>query len=96
MSGALGPMHWWPARTPFEVIVGAILTQSTAWANVERAIANLRGARLLSPGAMGRGAGGAAGGPGAAVGVFPAKSEKIESFCAISREELRWVAGANV
>ena len=54
MSGALGPMHWWPARTPFEVIVGAILTQSTAWANVERAIANLRGARLLSPGAMGR------------------------------------------
>ena len=35
-------MRWWPARTPFEVIVGAILTQSTAWANVERAIANLR------------------------------------------------------
>jgi endonuclease-3 related protein len=47
-------MHWWPAQTPFEVIVGAILTQSTAWVNVERAIANLRGARLLSPGAMGR------------------------------------------
>lgn len=54
MSGALGPMHWWPAQTPFEVIVGAILTQSTAWANVERAIANLRGARLLSPGAVAR------------------------------------------
>ena len=35
-------MHWWPARTPFEVIVGAILTQNTAWSNVERAIANLR------------------------------------------------------
>jgi endonuclease III related protein len=47
-------MHWWPARTPFEVIVGAILTQSTAWTNVERAITNLRGARLLSPTAMGR------------------------------------------
>lgn len=54
MSGALGPMRWWPARTPFEVIVGAILTQSTAWGNVERAIANLRAARLLTPAAMGR------------------------------------------
>lgn len=52
MSTALGPMHWWPAETPFEVIVGAILTQSTAWANVERAIANLREARLLTPSAM--------------------------------------------
>src|SRR6202167_4792432 len=52
MSGALGPMRWWPARTPFEVIVGAILTQSTAWGNVERAIANLRSARLLTPAAI--------------------------------------------
>jgi endonuclease III related protein len=54
MSAALGPMHWWPARTPFEVIVGAILTQSTAWANVEGAIANLRTAKTLTPVAMGR------------------------------------------
>jgi endonuclease-3 related protein len=52
MSQALGPMHWWPARTPFEVIVGAILTQSTSWANVERAIANLRSARMLTPSAI--------------------------------------------
>src|ERR1039458_81305 len=52
MSGALGPMHWWPARSPFEVIVGAILTQSTAWGNVERAIANLRSARMLTPPAL--------------------------------------------
>ena len=52
MSSALGPMHWWPARTPFEVIVGAILTQSTAWGNVERAIANLRSARVLTVSAM--------------------------------------------
>ena len=52
MSRALGPMHWWPAQTPFEVIVGAILTQSTAWENVERAIANLRSAGLLTPSAM--------------------------------------------
>jgi endonuclease-3 related protein len=52
MSAALGPMHWWPARSPFEVIVGAILTQSTAWGNVERAIANLRSARMLTPPAL--------------------------------------------
>lgn len=37
-----GPLHWWPAETPFEVVVGAILTQNTAWTNVEYAIANLK------------------------------------------------------
>jgi endonuclease-3 related protein len=44
-----GPQHWWPADSPFEVIVGAILTQSAAWANVERAIRNLSSAGALSP-----------------------------------------------
>jgi hypothetical protein len=39
---AYGPQHWWPAVTPFEVIVGAILTQSAAWSNVEKAIRNLK------------------------------------------------------
>src|ERR1700680_1160327 len=52
MSQALGPMHWWPARTPFEVIVGAILTHNTSWTNVERPIANLRSARMLTPSAI--------------------------------------------
>ena len=52
LSKALGPMHWWPAKTPFEVIVGAILTQSTSWGNVERAIENLRAARMLAPRAI--------------------------------------------
>lgn len=37
-----GPQHWWPGETPFEVMVGAVLTQNTAWINVERAIANLK------------------------------------------------------
>jgi endonuclease III related protein len=49
LSVALGPQHWWPGETQFEVIVGAILTQNTSWTNVERAIANLRAARLLEP-----------------------------------------------
>ncbi len=54
LTTALGPMHWWPAKTPFEVIIGAILTQNTAWANVERAIANLRREHLLTPRALER------------------------------------------
>jgi len=52
MSAAFGPMKWWPAKTPFEVIVGAILTQSTSWGNVELAIENLRAARMLTPSAI--------------------------------------------
>lgn len=44
-----GRQYWWPGDTPFEVMVGAILTQNTAWTNVERAIANLVQARALNP-----------------------------------------------
>ena len=44
-----GHRHWWPGETPFEVCVGAILTQNTSWSNVERAMANLKAARLLEP-----------------------------------------------
>jgi endonuclease-3 related protein len=43
-----GPRHWWPGETPFEVCVGAILTQNTNWGNVEKAIANLKNADRLS------------------------------------------------
>lgn len=44
-----GPQHWWPGDTDFEIIIGAILTQNTSWANVEKAIENLKSANLLSP-----------------------------------------------
>jgi endonuclease-3 related protein len=47
-----GPQSWWPADDPFEVIVGAILTQSAAWTNVERAISNLKAANALTPTAL--------------------------------------------
>ncbi|MFZ0309964.1 MAG: base excision DNA repair protein [Candidatus Sulfotelmatobacter sp.] len=43
-----GPQNWWPAESRFEMIVGAYLTQNTAWTNVEKALGNLRAARLLS------------------------------------------------
>lgn len=44
-----GPQYWWPADSPFEVIVGTILTQNTSWANVEKAIDNLKDNALLKP-----------------------------------------------
>ena len=52
MRAHFGHQHWWPGETPFEVCVGAILTQNTAWSNVERAIANLKAARVLEPGKL--------------------------------------------
>lgn len=44
-----GPQRWWPAEEPFEVAVGAVLTQNTSWANVEKAIAGLKSAGRLDP-----------------------------------------------
>ena len=49
-----GPQGWWPADDPFEVVVGAILTQNTAWRNVEKAIKNLKEERLLNPSGLHR------------------------------------------
>ena len=47
LYGAFGPRHWWPGETPFEVMVGAILTQNTSWRNVEKAIQNLKARKVL-------------------------------------------------
>src|SRR5262245_7621941 len=47
-----GPQNWWPGQSRFEVIVGAILVQNTAWANAERAIKVLRAAGKLRFSAM--------------------------------------------
>jgi len=49
LYSAWGPQHWWPGRTRFEIVVGAILTQNTAWTNVEKAIRRLRDERALNP-----------------------------------------------
>ncbi len=49
MLDGLGPSHWWPGETPFEVAVGAVLTQNAAWSNVEKAIANLKAAGVFDP-----------------------------------------------
>lgn len=76
-----GAQHWWPADTPFEVMVGAILTQNTAWTNVEKAIANLRANRALSAEAIARA-------PHAQLaewirpsGYFNIKAKRLQNFC---------------
>ncbi|MBI5847612.1 MAG: endonuclease III domain-containing protein [Nitrospirae bacterium] len=48
LFAAFGPQHWWPANSPFEVAIGAILTQNTNWSNVEKAIANLKREKAIS------------------------------------------------
>jgi endonuclease-3 related protein len=52
LIAAYGPQHWWPAKESFEVMLGAVLTQGTAWRNVEQAIASLKAAGALSPQAI--------------------------------------------
>ena len=52
LFAAYGEQRWWPGETPFEVMVGAILTQNTAWSNVERAISALKEADALTPVAL--------------------------------------------
>ncbi|WJW76825.1 endonuclease III domain-containing protein [Thiohalobacter sp. IOR34] len=79
---AYGSQHWWPADSPFEVMVGAILTQNTAWSNVERAIANLRRQRCLGPRAI------LAADPAELAdwlrpsGYFNVKARRLRDFCA--------------
>ncbi|HMK43226.1 MAG TPA: endonuclease III domain-containing protein [Dissulfurispiraceae bacterium] len=52
LFAAFGPQHWWPGETPFEIAVGAILTQNTNWSNVEKAIANIKQAKALDARAL--------------------------------------------
>jgi endonuclease-3 related protein len=85
LSTALGPMHWWPAKTPFEVIVGAILTQNTAWVNVERALANLRREQLLHPSRMERASVARLARLIRPSGYFRQKTKKLKAFLAFLR-----------
>jgi endonuclease-3 related protein len=87
LFSALGPQHWWPGRTQFEVIVGAILTQNTAWTNVERAIANLHSAGLLSPAAIEKVPLGRIERLIRSSGYFRQKARKVKAFCAFLRAE---------
>lgn len=81
LYGHFGPQHWWPGDSPFEVMVGAILTQNTAWTNVEKAIANLKANNALSAEAI-------ASTPHPQLaewlrpsGYFNIKAERLQTFC---------------
>jgi endonuclease III related protein len=84
---AFGPQHWWPGKTQFEVIAGAILTQNTSWTNVARAIENLRREELLSPAAIERVSLGRLEALIRPSGYFRQKARKLKAFCAFLRAE---------
>ncbi|MDP6107600.1 MAG: endonuclease III domain-containing protein, partial [Candidatus Brocadiia bacterium] len=52
LLAAFGNRNWWPGETPFEVMVGAVLTQNTNWTNVEKAIGNLKRSGVLNAAAL--------------------------------------------
>jgi endonuclease III related protein len=87
LSAKLGPMHWWPAKTPFEVIAGAILTQNTAWTNVKRALDNLRQERLLTPRAVERVSLGRLARLVRPSGYFRQKARKLKAFVGFLRQD---------
>lgn len=81
LLAAYGTQHWWPADSRFEVMVGAVLTQNTAWRNVERAIDNLKTAQALAATAI-------AGLPHADLaalirpaGYYNVKARRLQAFC---------------
>jgi len=82
---AYGPQHWWPGRTAFEVIIGAILTQNTSWNNVVPAIANLRRERLLTPRAFERVTVGRLARLIRSTGYFRQKARKLQAFVGFLR-----------
>jgi endonuclease-3 related protein len=87
LDGHFGNLHWWPAEGPFEVMVGAILTQNTAWTNVEKAIAALKGKRLLSPEALSRIAEEALAAIIRPSGYYNVKAKRLKSFVRFLRQE---------
>lgn len=76
-----GPQHWWPAASPFEVMVGAVLTQNTAWSNVEKAIANLRSRNRLDAQAIVRARHDHLAGWLRPSGYFNIKATRLQNFC---------------
>ncbi len=78
---AFGPQGWWPAEDDFEMVVGAILTQSTAWVNVEKAMAGLKAAGMLSPEVLEGATEGEVAARIRASGYFNVKARKLKAFC---------------
>ena len=88
-----GPQKWWPARTRFEIIVGAILTQNTSWRNVERAIRALRRERLLTLAAIAKISTERLATLIRSSGYFRQKARKLKAFVNFVREQYRGSLG---
>jgi len=89
LYAAFGPQHWWPGETPFEVAVGAILTQNTNWSNVEKAIANLKNAGVLDPSALHGMSHEALAALIRPAGYFNTKAKRLKNFIAFLINEYR-------
>ncbi len=87
-----GPQHWWPGDTPFEIMVGAVLTQNTAWTNVERAIDGLRRADALDPARILELPAERLAGLLRPSGYFNIKASRLRSFCAWYLDAGGWEA----
>jgi endonuclease-3 related protein len=95
-----GPQHWWPAKTPFETSIGAILTQNTAWSNVEKAINNLKKEKLLDLKKISKISTGRLASLIKPAGYFNVKAKRLQSFfdylnsekCGNSLSQLRKVS----
>ncbi len=82
-----GPQHWWPGDTPFEVAVGAILTQNTNWQNVEKAIKNLKHVRALSTKALDAMPAAELSGHIRPAGYYNIKAKRLKNLVTFLREE---------
>lgn len=78
---AYGAQAWWPADSPFEVMVGAILTQNTAWTNVEKAIANLKAGQMLAPRALAEAEHASLAQLIRSAGYFNVKTRRLQALC---------------
>ncbi|HEY0721695.1 MAG TPA: endonuclease [Gammaproteobacteria bacterium] len=78
---AYGPQHWWPADSPFEVMVGAVLTQNTAWSNVEKAITNLKAHHHLDAAAIAKATHTQLAHWLKPSGYFNIKAKRLQNFC---------------
>jgi endonuclease-3 related protein len=76
-----GPQNWWPGETPFEIMVGAVLTQNTAWSNVEKAIDNLVARNRLDPAAIVAARNDHLAGWLRPSGYFNVKAVRLKNFC---------------
>ncbi|MCX7803685.1 MAG: hypothetical protein N3A38_00710 [Planctomycetota bacterium] len=86
LLAAYGPQRWWPGETPFEVMVGAILTQNAAWRNVEKAIASLKAAGRLDAARMLELPPGQLAGLIRPAGYFNVKEKRLRAFLEFFRD----------